>query len=309
MEQHPLVSIITINYNQVEITCQFLESTKKLTYPNYEIIVIDNASVEDPEKKILDTLPEVKLIKSEENLGFAGGNNLGIEQASGELLFIVNNDTEVDGDLLEKLVEVFRKDEMTGMVSPKIKYFDHPDIIQYAGYTEINPFTGRNKTVGGGHKDDGTFDQPGLTAYAHGAAMLVSKKVTDEVGAFPESFFMYYEELDWSARVRKAGYNIYYQADAEILHKESLTIGKDNPVKTYYINRNRIQFMRRNFNSGSYFLFLLFLIFLTIPKNTILFLIKGKTDHLAKFYQGVFWNFHTMGSKDFIRNVFIDGRR
>jgi GT2 family glycosyltransferase len=148
MEKHPLVSIIALNYNQTEVTCEFLHSLYGLTYPNFEVIVVDNASKENPQKKIEEVYPDLKFIRSDENLGYAGGNNLGIKEAKGAFYFIVNNDTEVTPDLLDNLIAPFFREDNIAIVCPKIKYYHHPELIQYAGFTQMNPFTGRNKTIG-----------------------------------------------------------------------------------------------------------------------------------------------------------------
>jgi GT2 family glycosyltransferase len=292
-DNKPLISIIALNYNQIEVTCEFLESTKKLLYPNYEIILIDNASRENPSSIIHEKYPHVRLIVSEKNLGFTGGNNLGIQNAKGDYYFIVNNDTEVTPDLLDKMLEPFYSDSTVGVVSPKIKYFSNPDIIQYAGFLEVNPFTGRGKTKGSAKVDNGDFDNPGYTAYAHGAAMLVKKEVVDKVGMLPDMFFIYYEELDWSAHIRRAGYNIYYQPKGVIFHKESITMGKESAIKAYYHTRNRILFMRRNTKSSQFFIFTIFLLFVIIPRNTLRYVFNGQFNHLKMFFKGLVWNLGT----------------
>jgi GT2 family glycosyltransferase len=289
-QQQPLISIVILNYNQLKVTCEFIESTKKLTYKNYEIIMVDNASKENPTEHIKAHYPHVKLIVNEKNLGFTGGNNVGIIAGKGDFFFIVNNDTEVTDNLLEKLLEPFYKDPSIGVVSPKIRYFSNPTIIQYAGFTEINPITGRNAVIGGKEEDNGQHDVGGYTAYAHGAAMLVKKEVIEKVGMLPEMFFIYYEELDWSAHIRRAGYKIYYQPEALIYHKESITMGKESAIKAYYHNRNRILFMKRNSSSFNFFLFSLFYTFLIVPKSVLKYLVKGQTTHLKNFFKGVLWN-------------------
>jgi GT2 family glycosyltransferase len=293
MMNKPLVSIIILNYNQLGVTCEFLESAKKLTYPNYEIILVDNASKDDPSEIIKTKYPHVKLIVNDSNLGFTGGNNVGIKAASGDFYFIVNNDTEVTENLLEYLVEPFDLDKSIGVVCPKIKFYSHPDIIQYAGFSEINPFTGRGKTHGGNQKDNGDFDIPGYTAYAHGAAMMVKKEVVEKVGALPDVFFIYYEEMDWSAHIRRAGYKIYYQPKSYILHKESITMGKESAMKAYYHTRNRILFMRRNTSWYQFTVFSLFLSFVIIPKNILKYIFNRQFKHLKMFVKGVVWNIYT----------------
>ena len=289
----PLISIIILNYNQLKVTCEFIDSTRKLAYKNFEIILVDNASRENPTAYIQQHYPEVKLIVNDTNLGFTGGNNVGIRAAKGDYYFVVNNDTEVTENLLENMLEPFQKDPSIGVVSPKIRYFSSPSIIQYAGFTEINPFTGRNKPIGGKEEDRGQHDVAGYTSYAHGAAMLVKKEVVEKVGVLPDIFFIYYEELDWSAHIRRAGYKIYYQPKALIYHKESITMGKESPMKAYYHNRNRILFMRRNTNPVQFSFFMLFLTFAVVPKTVLTYIMKGQFLHLKNFFRGLVWNLRT----------------
>jgi len=288
--ESPLISIITINFNNAKVTCEFLESTRYLTYRNFEIIVLDNASKENPTPIIKQNYPDVNLIINTTNLGFTGGNNIGIEAAKGDYLFIVNNDTEVTPNLLEKLLSPFAKDHSIGVVSPKIKYFSEPNIIQYAGFTPINPLTGRNNSIGDREPDKGQYDTPSYTAYAHGAAMFLKREVIEKVGVFADIFFLYYEELDWSARIQNAGYRIYYEPNAVIYHKESLSVGKNSTLKTYYLTRNRILFMRRNMRGFSRLVWPLFFVVFSIPKNSIMFLLEGKINHLKAFWSALVWN-------------------
>ncbi|WP_315820616.1 glycosyltransferase family 2 protein [Paraflavitalea speifideaquila] len=246
-KDQPFISIITLNYNQTDVTCDFLASTRNLKYRNFEILVCDMASAIDPSEKILGgNYPNTRLLLSKENLGFAGGNNWGMRQATGDFMFIVNNDTEVTDNLLDELLKPFYEDDSIGVTCPKIKYFDMPDTIQYAGFNPMNNFTGRTTGIGTLEQDRGQHDIPGITFGAHGCAMLVKKRVIDKVGMFPEKFFLYYEEWDWSARILKAGFKIWYTPAAVIYHKESLSVGKANPMKVYYHTRNRILYMRRN---------------------------------------------------------------
>lgn len=291
----PLISIITINFNQLKITCEFLQSLTTLSYSNFEVIIIDNASDQDPTEKIKSEFPNVRLYRTIKNLGFTGGNNLGMKLALGEYFFIINNDTEiVNANLLEKLIEPFELDSSIGMVSPKIRYFDNPNIIQFAGYNKINSFTGRNSQVGDHEIDIGQHDTPGYTHYANGAAMMVKKEVLEKVGIFTDHFFLCYEELDWSAQTIKYGYKIFYQSQVYLLHKESMSIGKTSPLKTYYNSRNRIMFMRRNTNTLQFSCFLIYLLLLTIPKNIITYLIKRQFQHLLAFTKAIFWNIQNL---------------
>ena len=292
--ENPFISIVTLNWNQTDITCEFLESTRKFTFKNYEILVCDMASAIDPTEKIASgNYPNTKVLRSEKNLGSTGGNNWGIRHAKGDFIFIVNNDTIVTPDLLNVLLEPFYEDPSIGVTCPKIRFHHHPTIIQYAGFNPINVFTGRTSAVGSQEVDRGQHDVSGYTYGAHACAMLVKKEVIEKVGMFPEKFFIYYEESDWSARIIKAGYTIYYQAKGLIYHKESMTMGKESAIKVYYHTRNRILYMRRNTNFFQFLVFITFFILFTAPKAIFRYLFKKQFVHLRSFVKGVLWNFTT----------------
>jgi GT2 family glycosyltransferase len=234
-----------------------------------------------------------RVLLSKKNLGFAGGNNWGIAQAKGDYIFIVNNDTEVTPDLINKLLAAFNAAPHIGVVCPKIKYWDAPDIIQYAGFNKMNPITGRTSTLGDKEKDLGQYDVAGPTHGAHGCAMMVTREVIDKVGMFPSKFFLYYEEWDWSARIQRAGYTIWYEPSAVIYHKESMSVGKNNPMKVYYHTRNRILYMRRNTRFPQLALFALFFIFFTAPKAIFKYLVTRQFSQLRYFIKGAAWNLYS----------------
>lgn len=286
----PLISIITINYNNAEITGDFLESVLCLNYNNIEVIVVDNASKENPSEKLKKIYPAANIILSKKNLGFAGGNNLGIKAAKGDYLFFVNNDTVLTTDIFEGLLEVFEKFSDAGVVSPKFHYYDSPGTIEFAGYNKVNAFSGRNSMVGCKKIDFGQYDEIKATHYAHGGAMLVSRKVIEEVGVMPELYFLYYEEFDWCEQIKRKGFKVYYQYKSLIYHKESMSVGKKSVLKTFYLNRNRILFMRRNVKGLPFLGFVFYYTFVTIPKNTFTLLYKREPEHLKAFWKGYLWN-------------------
>ena len=279
----PLISIITINYNQSHLTEQLISSIYEQRYPGYEIIVVDNGSKEDA-TWLKVKFPKILFLQSKENLGFAGGNNLGISRASGEYIFFVNNDTEFSHDLIEKLLDTFNIDERIAVVSPKIKYFSNPDIIQYAGASSVNKLTGRNRMIGKNEIDQNKYFS-GYTSFAHGAAMMVSSKALNDVGMMPEDYFLYYEELDWCEMFKRKGYQVYFQSNAEILHKESMSIGKESLLKLYYMTKNRILFMKRNYSSH-YYLFLTYVFLVIAPIKTFMYILKFELSRLRVFYKG-----------------------
>jgi len=285
----PLVSIISINYNGAQVTCELLESLKKITYPNIEVIVVDNASKENPDS-IYSQYPWINFIKSETNLGFAGGNNLGLNKSKGEYFLLLNNDTEVDPGFLEPMIEKMESSPKIGAISPKIIFHHSPGVIQFAGFNPINPYTGRGTAIGFGEKDLGQHSISKETSRAHGAAMLISKKAVEKIGLMADLYFLYYEEMDYCERIKKAGYSIWYDADSTIYHKESMATGKGSTLKTYYLTRNRLLYQRRNVNGFPLWASILFFIFISIPKNSMQYIIKGKLDLLKAFWKGVLWN-------------------
>ena len=232
--QYPLVSIITVNFNGSEDTLEMIESLSKITYPNIEIIVVDNYSENDNPRIIKEKYPSVVLYESNVNMGFAGGNNLGIMRARGEYVLLLNNDTIVDKGFLEPLVRKMQSDPKIGCVSSKLRFYYDRSVIQFAGYTPFDHRTMRSFAIGYREKDKGQHDVDRETPYAHGAAMMVSMKVIREIGIMSYIFFLYYEEADWSYRIKNAGYTIWYVHNSLVYHKESVSVGKLSASKIYY---------------------------------------------------------------------------
>jgi GT2 family glycosyltransferase len=287
--EFPLVSIISVNFNQAEVTFEMLDSLQKVTYPNTEIIVVDNGSSNDDLSVIKKKYPQVCLIKSDKNLGFAGGNNLGIRASSGDYIMLLNNDTEVDPGFLEPLVDKLRSQPDAGAVSPKI-YFSHtPGMLQFAGFSEINSYTIRNKGWGHSQIDHGQFDQDQESFFAHGAAMMVPREVIRKVGLMADIFFLYYEEMDWGQRIRNAGYKIYYVHNSVVYHKESVSTGKVSPLKTYYLHRARLIFTRRNIKGVNQAIALGYQFLLAAPKHLLVFLFSGKMNLFRAYCKAMWW--------------------
>ncbi len=287
----PLVSIISVNYNNVAVTCDMLASLQSTGYPALEVIVVDNGSSESPEA-IAERYPSVQLVTSPQNLGFAGANNLGIRHAHGELLFFLNNDTIVPAGAIEPLVTALQSNPHLAAVSPKILYHDHPDLLQFAGYTEMNPYTVRCHSIGYKEQDRGQYDQLRSSPYLHGAAMMVRREALARVGLMAEMYFLYYEELDWCHRFRQAGYALAVVPQAKIYHKESVTTGKDSPLRQYYISRNRMLFMKRNFSGRQRLIATLYQHLIAFPKNILSYLIKGKIEHVRSIVRA--WHWHVI---------------
>lgn len=290
MNAYPKVSIITVNYNTTEVTADLLRSLQRITYPNWEVVVIDNGSKE-PCRALQQAFPFIRYIEAGANLGFAGGNNKGISVATGDLLLLLNNDTEVAPDFLEPMVARFAANPRIGVVSPKILYFDAPRTIQYAGFSPIHPITGRGFTIGLHEQDCGQYNQARETSRAHGAAMMFSRRAIEAAGLMPEVFFLYYEEMDHCEKFKRAGYTIWYEPASTVWHKESLSAGKNSVLKTYYYSRNRLLYLRRNTMGWQRYVMLLYYLGIAVPKNVAAHLLQMEWRHLNAFCKGLAWNF------------------
>ena len=289
LSQYPLVSIVTVNYNQSAATCDMLVSLFKSGYPHLEVWVVDNDSSADTPEIIYQRFPQINFIQSNQNLGFAGGNNLAIPQAKGEYVYLLNNDTIVPENHIQILVNALNCNLETGVVCPKIKLYDDPDIIQFAGFTQMSAITIRNKIIGFAEKDCGQYNQRKQTAYAHGAAMMIRREVIEKVGLMNENYFLYYEEIDWSTRIRKSGYSIEYIPETFILHKESLSTGKNSPLKSYYMNRNRVLFILGNLSGFKKAVSLLYQICIAIPKNILFSGFNGQFANMKNIARAWGW--------------------
>jgi len=287
-----IVSIITVNFNQGLVTEQLLSSISLTnTYPNIEIIVVDNGSKINDIPQWQIKYPDFKFIRSEINLGFAGGNNLGVKQATGKYLFFVNNDTEFTAGLVQTLVNVLTDHLEVGIVSPKIRYFDEPDILQYVGFTPMNYYTARNYCIGQFEIDNGQYDdKTGPTGYAHGAAMMIKGEAIEKAGLMAENFFLYYEEMDWCDHIKKAGYQVWVDPKALIYHKESVSVGKASALKEYFMNRNRILFIRRNAPLQARFIFYIYFIAMVVPRNILSYIKKGYHGFTKQLLKAIWWN-------------------
>ena len=287
MEVEKLLSIITINYNGLKDTCELID-TLPLNDETIEVIVVDNASTQDEATEIGKRYPQVKVIKSDKNLGFAGGNNLGIQAAHGKYLFFINNDAILpQPSALSLLITRLESSDQIGMVCPKIRFTWGKQLIQYAGYTPLSKITLRNKSIGFGEQDNGQYDTPHPTPYAHGAAMMVKREVIEQVGMMPECYFLYYEELDWSMMIRRTGYEIWYEPACTVFHKESQTTGQQSPLKTYYIIRNRLLFAQRNIDGSEKYLTYIYLICIVAVRDVLKYLCKGQINMAKAVMKGI----------------------
>ncbi|MFA5357281.1 MAG: glycosyltransferase family 2 protein, partial [Candidatus Omnitrophota bacterium] len=235
--KNPLVSVIIVNFNGAKFLDSCLSSLKEQTYPNFEVIVVDNGST-DSSLKILEEGYRgfVTVIKNEINFGFSKGNNIGISQANGEFVAILNNDTQADARWLEELISAAQTDKNTGMCATKVLFFCERDTIDSAG---VNIFwDGMSRGRGRLKKDIGQYDGDREVLLPSGCAALYRKSMLQETGLFDEDFVAYCEDTDLGLRGRLAGYKCAFAPLAVVYHHYSGTAGRYSSFKAFMVERN-----------------------------------------------------------------------
>lgn len=284
----PMVSIVSVNFNQPELTRIMLESLDKMTYPNWECLLVDNGSTKGDIRPLKKDFPDTHLYINPDNLGFAGGNNLAFPHCKGKYILMLNNDTEVHPEFLQPLVQLMEERPDVGVVSPKLFYYDDPEVLQFAGTTRMHPITMRGKKIGNGIKDEGQFDQLRETGFANGACMLIRKELLDTLGYMYEPYFLYYEEHDLCSRIERAGYKIMFHPESRIWHKVSASTGALSPLKTHYLHRNRLVYLRRNRQGFTKWLALAYYWGVATPKELLKH--RRSPEHRDAIKRAIVWN-------------------
>jgi GT2 family glycosyltransferase len=243
---HPSLYVVTVNWNRCQDTQECLRSLERQTYPPMGIILVDNGSDDGSAELIGRNFPGVKLIRLESNRGFAGGFNRGIEAAlalGAVQVLILNNDTVADSRMVEKLMEYGR--QRAGIVVPKIFYYDEPDRIWSVG-AKRQFFTLEMTDKATGQVDRGQWDMVQERDYVTGCALLVHREVLEKVGLFDERYFAYYEDLDFSFRVKNAGYPLLLVPEARLWHKVARTSGgADSTGERYLMAKGSVLFFKQ----------------------------------------------------------------
>lgn len=258
----PLVYIITINWNGLEDTLECLSSLEKINYSPYRIIVVDNGSENNQGDVIKEKYPFIEIIENVKNEGFVNANNQGIEVAliqNAKYIFLLNNDTIVKNDFLDILIEHAEKNKDVGIISPKILYYNSDTIWSMGG--NINYFTGFSIMIGK-RKKSKQYNEIIEPDFITGCAMLIKREVIEKIGLLDPIYFAYYEDVDYSYKVKKAGYNIKVIPESIIWHKKSASAGikgsirEINELQAYLWARNGIIFGRKNIYGWRKYLFL-----------------------------------------------------
>jgi GT2 family glycosyltransferase len=226
--QPPSVAIIILTWNGRQLTMECLDSLRTCAAADVELVVVDNASSDGTVAAIRDTYGEtVTVIENDSNLGFARGNNVGIEYALGRgarYILLLNNDTAVAPDLVQHLVAPLESDPGVGITTPKILFYTPPDRIWFAG-GEVYLARGVARHTGIRETDRGQFDQDHDTDYATGCALMARREVYERVGLLDPGYVAYFEDTDFCMRARRAGWRIRYAPAARVWHKISASTG------------------------------------------------------------------------------------
>lgn len=241
----PSVCIIVLCHNGLQLTQACLASLRKVNFANAHVLVVDNASSDGTAASVREHFPEVAVIETGHNLGYAEGNNVGLRYAlerNFDYALLLNNDTEVAPDFVNRLVATCEAEAQIGVAGPKIYLFDAPDIIYTAGGA-IDWQRGATETIGIGQKDRGQFDLQRDVDFINGCAILVRCAAIRQAGLIDARFGMYFEETEWCVRIARSGWRLVYVPDAIVWHKIKLDQHDASPRVTYYMARNRLLFL------------------------------------------------------------------
>src|ERR1700722_6520929 len=248
-ESTPKVSIVLLNLNGYPDTRDCLESLRRVQYPNFDVTVVDNGSSDDSFPRLQKEFPEANLIRNEENLGFSGGDNIGIHDAldnGAEYVLLLNNDTIFDSDFLTCLVQVGESDPRIGILGPKIFYHSEPKRIWYAGgYVKYG--IGACRHLGQDQLDqEGKFSRVEDTEFITGCAMMIKSTLLREIGLLDSKLFIYAEDSDFCMRAMNAGNRLVFVPMALVWHKVSRTCGVESPFTLYLMTRNHLVWISRH---------------------------------------------------------------
>ncbi len=255
------VAAIVLSYNGRDVTLEALASLRLTTYPDFDLVVADNGSTDGTKEAVAAAFPEVTVVRSDDNLGPAGGLNLGIDYAMErdyDYLLILNNDIEVAPDMLSELMQAAESDPTIGSVAPKAYYYwDRERIWSAGGKIRFREAITRER--GEGETDRGQWDRDEEVDYTCGCAMLVRRAAVLAAGPMDTAFFLCFEDADFCTRMKRAGYRCYYAHRAKLWHMVSISTGGYKPGKTFHSARSTAIFVRRHADAGQWLAALAFI--------------------------------------------------
>ncbi len=251
-ERQPLVSIVIPHWNHREVLVECLDSLSRTRYTPVEILLVDNASSDDSVQYVRTHFPDVRIIQNDQNLGFAGGCNRGIERARGKYVVILNNDTTQHPDWLSILVRFMEQQPAVGLAQPKLINSTDSTLFDYSGAAGgfmdkyAFPFA-RGRMFDQVERDHGQYDDVAQIFWASGTACIICRKVFEQVGLFDETFFAHMEEIDLNWRAQLAGWDIAAVPKAVVYHHSGYTLPMESPVKKYLNHRNSLLMLLANY--------------------------------------------------------------
>jgi len=292
-KEMPIISIIIINYNGVNLLIQFLHSVANLNYPNYEVIIVDNASTDESVEFLKKYYPQFRIIQADKNYGTAEGSNLGAKYANGEYLFFISNDMQLDKDILNYMVERMEQDKKIGICTCKMKRItekgERLNIIDSVG-GDLDIF-GFPSARGINQTDNGQFDNFEEVFFSFGGAMLIRKKIFEEAGGYDKEFFTLADDIDLSWRVRLLGYKVTVEPRAFLYHRVSATLGSKfkRAQKRFLSERNTLRTLLKNY-SLDYLTFIFPLYFIILLSEISFFILIGKPAIARSGVDALIWN-------------------
>jgi GT2 family glycosyltransferase len=241
MNSTPLLVSVILNTNRRDDTLECLAALQKSTYPRNRTIVLDNASTDGSVEAIRLAHPEVEVVDLDENLGYAGNNNVGIDRAlreGADWVVLLNEDTVPDPECLRHMVAVGAADPGVGVIGPLVFHFDSPKIVQSAGGILNRHWKATH--IGQNERDNGSFAEPRDVDWISGCCIMVRREVFEDVGPLDERFFYYWEETELCIRARRRGWRIVHVPAAQLWHKGVQVDYQPAPSVTYYATRNRL---------------------------------------------------------------------
>jgi GT2 family glycosyltransferase len=298
MEKYPKVIVLMLTYNGKYLLEEALTSYLHNDYSNFTITVIDNGSNDGTCAFIEEKFPQVEIIRSERNIGYSDGLNLGLKYAfdkgDTDYVLITNNDVRVDKRLISELVTVAETDEKIGFTVGKVYYYDHPNVLQTVGKKK-DPIRWNGGHIGNKEEDNGQYDEVCERYFTDDVYVLVRKKLYEDTGGFSSLFYLQSEDYDWQARAKTLGYKIMYTPFAKLWHKVSMTIGKDSATKAFYDARNPMLVILLHKSPQFFKKYFWLHVRSDIVHDSLVFLKQGKISNaLARwqgFFSGIKWGF------------------
>ncbi len=288
MSDKPFVYVVVITWNQRRDTLECLESVFRITYPNFRVVLVDNASTDGTREAVAAQFPQVGYIANPANRGFSAAVNQGMKRGlerGAEYLFLLNNDTIVDPSLLDHLM-AHAMDESVGMLVPKIYYYSRPNVIWSVG-AGLNVWTLEKGGEVRGCVDEGQWETVVEREHVTACAVLLPRRLTDKIGLLDERFFYYYDDADLSLRVREAGFRTLLVPQAKMWHKVARASGGvDTPYERYWMGRSSVLFFRKHVCGWRWLIIFPYRLGSAI-KTTIRLAVQRKFTALASYWRGL----------------------